>query len=117
MHFITCAKLSVAAFEDFLASFKFSSSASEASATNALQDLNIDEDGLSDEYDFMDDAAEGAINARRSGRGGRDRDPKKKYMEVLQKVADRQTSEVCIELDDLDTVCMSGALVWSELTL
>ncbi|MCJ1395578.1 Mcm2-7 hexameric complex component [Xylographa bjoerkii] len=91
------------AFEDFLSSFKSSASASEASATNALQGLNIEEDGLSDEYDFMDDAADEAAPTRWSQQRGRDRDPKKKYMEILQKVADRQTTEICIELDDLDT--------------
>lgn len=91
------------AFEDFLTSFKSSASASESSATNALQDLNIDEDGLSDEYDFMDDIADG--NGRQTNRRtGKDRDPKKKYMEMLQRVADRHTSEVIIELDDLDAV-------------
>ena len=94
------------AFEDFLSSFKSSSSASEASATSALQGLNIDEDDLSDEYDFMDDAAE-SHDANQSGRRDRSRhDPKKKYMEILQKVADRQTSEICIELDDLDAVSL-----------
>ncbi|MCJ1419022.1 Mcm2-7 hexameric complex component [Xylographa parallela] len=91
------------AFEDFLSSFKSSASASEASATNALQSLNIEEDNLSDEYDFMDDAADGAVPTRSSQRRDRERDPKKKYMEILQRVADRQTSEICIELDDLDT--------------
>ena len=91
------------AFEDFLTSFKSSASASESSATNALQDLNIDEDGLSDEYDFMDDIADG--NGRQTNRRtGKDRDPKEKYMEMLQRVADRHTSEVIIELDDLDAV-------------
>ena len=91
------------AFEDFLTSFKSSDSASEASATDALQDFNIDEDGLSDEYDFMDDVPDshGRQSARRTRK---DRDPKKKYMEMLQRVADRHRSEVMIELDDLDAV-------------
>lgn len=91
------------AFEDFLTSFKSSASASEASATYALQDLNIDEDGLSDEYDFMEDVADGT-GRQTNRRPGEDRDPKKKYMEMLQRVADRHTSEVMIELDDLDAV-------------
>lgn len=34
-------------------------------------------------------------------------DPKKKYMHMLQKVADRQISEVTIELDDLKHVRLS----------
>lgn len=68
-----------------------------------MQDLNIDEDGLSDEYDFMDDVAND--NAKRTtGRGEKGKDPKRKYMAILQDVADRYTSEVTIELDDLDTV-------------
>ena len=95
-----------AAFEDFLTNFKSSASATEVSATSALQDLNIDEDGLSDEYDFMDDAADGNGVARSTHRNGRAQDPKKKYMEILQKVADRQLSEICIELDDLEVVSL-----------
>ncbi|MCJ1406616.1 Mcm2-7 hexameric complex component [Ptychographa xylographoides] len=91
------------AFEDFLTSFKSSASASETSAANALQSLNIDEDGLSDDYDFMEDAADGTGDTRPDPRSGRDRNPKRKYMEILQRVADRQTAEICIELDDLDT--------------
>lgn len=88
----------LAAFEDFLTSFK----SSETSATTALENLNIEEDGLSEEYDFLEDADElnGAAAPNRSRR--RQRDPKQKYMEILQSVADRHTSEVCIELDDLD---------------
>jgi hypothetical protein len=91
-----------AAFEDFLTSFKSSASATEASAADALEGLNIDDDATSDEYDFMDDveAQDGARNRQRRREG----DPKKKYMEILQKVADRKESEVCIELDDLDAV-------------
>ena len=96
-----------AQFEEFLTSFKSSASASEASATNAFRDLIIDEDGLSDEYDFMDDVADGNGGTRSNQRRTNERNPKKKYMEMLQKVADRHTSEVVIELDDLDAVCCS----------
>ncbi|MCJ1485786.1 Mcm2-7 hexameric complex component [Schaereria dolodes] len=92
----------LAQFEEFLTSFKSSASASEASATNAFRDLIIDEDGLSDEYDFMDDVADGNGGTRSNQRRTNERNPKKKYMEMLQKVADRHTSEVVIELDDLD---------------
>jgi len=35
---------------------------------------------------------------------GRSREPKRKYMEMLQKVADRQLNQVTIELDDLENV-------------
>jgi len=89
---------------DFLQNFKSSSSATESSATRALEDLNIDEDHLSDEYDFMDDVANGSTRLP-AGKGDRRQDPKKKYMAMLQDVADRYTSEVMIELDDLDVVC------------
>jgi DNA replication licensing factor MCM7 len=87
-----------------LSTFKESASASETAATSALENLNINEDDISDDYDFMEDA-EDESNGTRRGRGARNRDPKKKYMEILQKIADRQLSEICIELDDLDTVC------------
>jgi len=90
--------------EDFLRGFKASASATEESAASALEDLHIDEDGLSDGYDFMDDAADENGFTRSTYRGARDINPKLKYMEILQKVADRQTSEICIELDDLDAV-------------
>ncbi|KAI9843197.1 MAG: Mcm2-7 hexameric complex component [Sclerophora amabilis] len=92
-----------AAFEEFLQNFKASASASESSAANALEDLNIEDDGLSDEYDFVDDVdnGDGGRQRDRRRRGG---DPKKKYMEMLQDVADRKSSEVVIDLDDLDTV-------------
>ncbi|KAI9674425.1 MAG: Mcm2-7 hexameric complex component [Caeruleum heppii] len=89
-----------AAFEDFLRSFKTSSSTSETAATNALQDLNIDEDHLSEEYDFMDDA-DGETRA--GPRRHKSRDPKLKYLDVLQNIADRNTSEIVIDLDDLAT--------------
>ncbi|KAI9808306.1 MAG: Mcm2-7 hexameric complex component [Sarcosagium campestre] len=89
------------AFEDFLRNFKASSSASEGSAADALQGLNIDDDeGLSDEYDFMDDANDGnASQARRRS----NKEPKAKYLHLLQDIADRIVSEITIELDDLKT--------------
>lgn len=43
------------AFKDFLQHFKTFESASEAAATEAIEDLHIDGDATSDEYDFMDD--------------------------------------------------------------
>jgi DNA replication licensing factor MCM7 len=88
--------------EDFLTSFKTSSSASEAAATSALEGLNIDEDGLSDEYDFVEDAAEAGANS--TSRRGRGKEMMYKYMEMLQKVANREVDEILIDLDDLDTV-------------
>ncbi|PYH63321.1 DNA replication licensing factor MCM7 [Aspergillus vadensis CBS 113365] len=88
------------AFKDFLKHFKSFESASESAATEAIEDLRIDEDGTSDEYDFMDDVAQEG-GAQRAGR--RRREPKLKYMQVLQEVADRERTNILIELDDLAT--------------
>jgi hypothetical protein len=51
----------------------------------------------------MEDVDGGDGNAARPPRQNR-RDPKLKYMEVLQGVADRAVSEVLIDLDDLESV-------------
>ncbi|KAI9772300.1 MAG: Mcm2-7 hexameric complex component [Geoglossum simile] len=85
------------AFVDFLKNFKSSSSASEASATSALRDLHIDDGDLSDEYDFMDDVEGDGTSRRRA-----ERQPKLKYMKLLQEVANRTMLAITIELDDLD---------------
>jgi DNA replication licensing factor MCM7 len=90
------------AFRDFLENFKSSQSKSEEAAADAFDDLNLDEDRTSDEYDFMDDVAED--NGGRPGRAGRSRPSKRKYMSILQEVADRERSSVLIELDDLEEV-------------
>lgn len=66
-----------------------------------MQDLNIDEDGLSDEYDFMDDVTNEKERRRRTAHGT---EARRKYMDMLQKVADRETSQITVELDDLDNV-------------
>ncbi|KAK4694948.1 DNA replication licensing factor MCM7, partial [Lecanoromycetidae sp. Uapishka_2] len=71
----------------------------ELAATDAFQNLDIDGDGTSDEYDFMDDVAGGKDSRRQNAQY---KEPKRKYMDMLQKVADRQLNEVTIELDDLD---------------
>ncbi|KAF2084232.1 MCM-domain-containing protein [Saccharata proteae CBS 121410] len=81
-----------AAIEDFLRSFKSSSSEAE----DALQSLQIDED---DELDSMDEAEGGGLQNRRRNRTHH---PKAKYMQMLQDVADRITSQIIIDLDDLD---------------
>ncbi|EAW13889.1 DNA replication licensing factor MCM7 [Aspergillus clavatus NRRL 1] len=86
-------------FKDFLQHFKSFESASEAAATEAIEDLRIDEDGTSDEYDFMDDVDE----ANGGGARRRRREPKLKYMQILQDIADRERTNVLIELDDLAT--------------
>ena len=68
---------------------------------NALRDLNIDGDSTSDEYDFMDDV-EGPKDSAQRRNGFRE--PRRKYMDLLQDVADRKTNEILIELDDIDNV-------------
>ncbi|KZF26816.1 putative DNA replication licensing factor Mcm7 [Xylona heveae TC161] len=95
-------ELQQSAFEDFLKTFKSSSSATEVSATNALQELHLEDDDLSDEYDFMDDVADGSGAARRR-RDDKSAEPKLKYMKILQSLADRESSHITIELDDLQT--------------
>ena len=65
--------------------------------------MNLGEDGQSDEYDFMDESDDSAAG-QRSRRQEQNRDPKKKYVQVLQNVADRVTSQITIDLDDLDAV-------------
>lgn len=89
------------AFEEFLSTYESSVSDLDAAATDALEGLNIDEDGISDEYVMVDDERNGTGSVQRPGQYG---DPKKKYMHMLQRVADRQLSEVAIELDDLQNV-------------
>lgn len=85
------------AFKDFLQRFKTLESTSEAAATEAIEELHIDGDNLSDEYDFMSDVEDvnGAQRTRRR------REPKLKYMQILQEIADRERSNILIELDDL----------------
>lgn len=73
----------------------------DAAAMDALEGLNIDEDADIDDF-VMVDGEENGRGARR--KLGQYEDPKKKYMNLLQKVADRQISEVKIELDDLKAV-------------
>lgn len=87
-----------AAFEEFLRSFKSSTSEAE----DALEDLAL-EDGDSEEYDFMDDAEDGAT-APGTRRQRRQRRSKQKYMQMLQDVADRKRTNVVVDLDDLDQV-------------
>jgi len=65
--------------------------------------MNIDEDDFSDEYDFMDDDDEEGQSARRTARK-QTRQPKLKYKELLQKIADRYEEEITIDLDDLAKV-------------
>lgn len=86
--------------EDFLQSFK---TTPKTELAGALGDMNIDEDDFSDEYDFMEDEDDERQNARRQART-QAKTPKLKYMDVLQKVADRCEDEITIDLDDLAKV-------------
>lgn len=89
-------------FKDFLKHFKTLHSSSEAAATEAMEDLNIDGNRTSDEYDFMDDV-DGEEGAETRG-ARRRREPKLKYMQILQDIANRDISNIVIELDDLEVV-------------
>ncbi|KIW51281.1 hypothetical protein PV05_10019 [Exophiala xenobiotica] len=81
------------AFQSFLEKFETSKTSSDAAA-EAIDGLHLDGDHTSDEYDFMDDVADGDdTNARRR--------PKRKYMDMLQEVADRERQNILIDLDDL----------------
>ncbi|GAB1310821.1 DNA replication licensing factor MCM7 [Madurella fahalii] len=86
----------LAGFEAFLSDFKTSP---EQTITHALGNINIDEDDLSDEYDFMDED-DNAQQQRQSDKA-RKRAPQHKYKDMLQELADRKISEVVIDLDDL----------------
>ena len=72
------------------------------SAINALYEMNIDDDEFSDEYDFAESDEE-AQESRRAARKEA-RHPRNKYMEILQKVSNREQDEITIELDDLAEV-------------
>lgn len=89
----------IAALEGFLTGFKTSP---EQALAHALGDINIDDDDLSDEYDFMDED-EGA-QRRRQQEKARKRLPQHKYRDMMQKLADRKIDEALIDLDDLATV-------------
>ncbi|KAK3394204.1 MCM2/3/5 family-domain-containing protein [Podospora didyma] len=87
-----------AAFESFLSDFKTSP---EQTITTALGNINIDEDDLSDEYDFMDEDDD--AQQRRQRERAQKRTPQHKYKDMLQLLADRKLDEVVIELDDLQS--------------
>jgi DNA replication licensing factor MCM7 len=64
--------------------------------------MNIDEDDLSDEYDFMDeddDAQQRRLEAKQQSRL-----PQYKYKKMMQQLADRTIEEFCVDLDDLSSV-------------
>ncbi|KAI9739497.1 MAG: Mcm2-7 hexameric complex component [Cirrosporium novae-zelandiae] len=85
-------------FKDFLTNFKTTSTENEITATHALQELTIEDEN--DDYDFMDGPQREKEAAQARGLGEQEA-PKRKYMNVLQKVVDRETDQITIELDDL----------------
>ncbi|KAK4659032.1 Mini-chromosome maintenance protein 7 [Podospora pseudocomata] len=87
------------AFEHFLTDFKTSP---QETITTALGNITINEDDLSDDYDFMDEDDEAGQQRRRQQRRGT-KEPVHKYKLMLQELADRKTNEVAIELDDIHT--------------
>jgi len=89
------------AFRDFLQNFKTSQSKSEVAAADAIDEFNPEEDRTSDEYDFIDDMEE---DDGRSKRAFRSQPAKRKYVSLLQEVADRERNNILIELDDLAEV-------------
>lgn len=93
------ADLGAAAFESFLSDFKTSP---EQTITHALGNINLGEDDLSDDYDFMDQDDD--AHQQRQRERARKRAPQHKYRDMLQLLADRKINEVVIELDDLDAV-------------
>jgi DNA replication licensing factor MCM7 len=74
-----------------------------------LGDITIDEDELSDDYDFMDDDDEAREHRRRERQ--QKRVPQYKYKDELQKLANRTIDEIIIDLDDLATVRILRASV------
>ncbi|TQV99415.1 hypothetical protein V2A60_004889 [Cordyceps javanica] len=86
------------AFELFLRDFK---TTPEHTITTAMGNITIDEDDLSDEYDFMDE--DDQTGERRRHEKELRRVPHHKYKEILQSLADRRQDEIVIDLDDLAT--------------
>ncbi|KAH8884429.1 MCM2/3/5 family protein [Thozetella sp. PMI_491] len=84
------------AFEEFLDDFKMSP---QEKLTYDLGNVTIDDDDLSDEYDFMDEDDTAA--QRRAQEKARKKSPRYKYKDMLQEVADRKVNEVVIDLDDI----------------
>jgi len=89
-------KKQVEAFQSFLEKFETSKTSPDA-ATEGIRGLDLDGDQTSDEYDFMDDIAD------RDGNNVRRR-PKRKYLDMLLDVANRERPDILIELDDLREV-------------
>lgn len=72
------------------------------SITHALGNIDIAEDDLDDEYDFMDEDDE-EEERRRQERADKKK-PYHKYKDIMRQLANRKIDEVLIELDDIAQV-------------
>lgn len=88
-----------AAFEDFLTKYKTSP---QETITHAIGQITINDDDLSDDYDFMDEDDNSRGQRRRQKPA--QKPARHKYAEMMQELADRTLDEVVIELDDLAQV-------------
>lgn len=86
----------LSAFKTFLQDFKASPA---DSLTHALGGMDIAEDELDDEYDFMDDDNDDE-ELQRQERADRKK-PYHKYKDLMQQLADRKIDEVLVDLDDV----------------
>lgn len=102
-----------AAFEDFLDKFKTSP---QDTITHAIGQISIDEDDLSDEDDFMDEDGEAAQHDRRRKKAAQRQQPKHKYVELMQQLADRAIDEVLIDLDDIVSVSKHTCVLYANVT-
>ena len=84
-----------------------------------MGNVTIDEDDLSDDYDFMDEDDQQA--ERRRAEKQKNKQPQLKYKIVLQELANRTRDEIIIDLDDLYTVRIISAkgahagLMWDSV--
>lgn len=99
-----------ATFKSFLQDFKASPA---DSITHALGGMNIEEEDLDDEYDFMDEDNEDE-DRRRQERANRKK-PYHKYKDLMQQLANRDIDEVLIELDDIAQVCTASTSIYGHM--
>lgn len=78
-----------------------------------MGNVTIDEDELSDDYDFMDDDDQTG-ERRRAERQKNRQQPQFKYKNELQELANRVRDEIIIDLDDLYSVCALQSLRLDE---
>ncbi|KAI1005553.1 DNA replication licensing factor [Podosphaera aphanis] len=86
------------AFEEFLSSFKCAPAKTTTSYAQILDDLNDDE-AFSDDSALIDEGF--GEQTSRQANVNRDTLPRLKYMEILQRVSDRDENEITVDLNDL----------------